>query len=313
MNPTSIISNELDQSFNENIEIPEMNLDEATVDSGPNNEEEFNHFNNNLTTTTPFIKKNNPINKDFLLVDIPKAYASHKSCIVCKADNSYQKASPDRVPSQVLAVYFYWLKTGLSQKIIATISELNLNKIDFEIRNEKSDDLTDLIEEGDIFILDKGFRDVMDYLKNERHLQPKLPSCIPPSQKQLTTEEANNTRLVTKYLKDIEHDITFGKYQLGQCISYLSSMFREKDNVYVYLNKDDKAIQGWVCECKVGLRTLGCCSHITAVIYYLSYGKYQSKIDDPGSTLLRLLGINVSEDDSEDEDYTEYIESFEDV
>ncbi|RNA40862.1 hypothetical protein BpHYR1_024261 [Brachionus plicatilis] len=62
-------------------------------------------------------------------------------------------------------------------------------------------------------------------------------------------------------------------------------------------------IQGWVCECKVGHRTLGCCSHITA---------YQSKIDDPGSTLLRLLGINVSEDDSENEDYTEYIESFED-
>ncbi|RNA33666.1 hypothetical protein BpHYR1_024680 [Brachionus plicatilis] len=62
-------------------------------------------------------------------------------------------------------------------------------------------------------------------------------------------------------------------------------------------------IQGWVCECKVGLRTLRCCSHITA---------YQSKIDDPGSTLLRLLGINVSEDDNENEDYTEYIESFED-
>ncbi|RNA40861.1 hypothetical protein BpHYR1_024260 [Brachionus plicatilis] len=29
-------------------------------------------------------------------------------------------------------------------------------------------------------------------------------------------------------LKDIENDITFGKYQLGQCMSYLSSMFREK-------------------------------------------------------------------------------------
>ncbi|RNA40788.1 hypothetical protein BpHYR1_025800, partial [Brachionus plicatilis] len=96
--------------------------------------------------------------------------------------------------------------------------------------------------------------------------ETKLPSCFPPSQKQLTTEEANNTRLVTKCriitnyesslmttrkmlnrlnkpndlikfsqhfiiikiseindfhkldLKDIENDITFGKYQLGQCI-----------------------------------------------------------------------------------------------
>ena len=149
-------------------------------------------------------------------------------------------------------------------------------------------------------------------------------------------------------VNDIENDIIFGKYQLGQCISYLSSMFREKDNVYVYLNKDEsifdnfriiysdipsrhignkkyrtyvkyvrnvnlsEAIQGWICECKVGHRTLGCCSHITAVIYYLSYGKYQAKLDDPGSTLLRILGINVSEDDSEDEDHTEYIESYED-
>ncbi|RNA42168.1 hypothetical protein BpHYR1_044671 [Brachionus plicatilis] len=47
-------------------------------------------------------------------------------------------------------------------------------------------------------------------------------------------------------------------------------------------------------------------------LYKGGYVNYQSKKDDPGSTLLRLLGINVSEADSEDEDYTKYIESFED-
>ncbi|RNA02794.1 Pro-Pol poly [Brachionus plicatilis] len=177
------------------------------------------------------------------------------------------RVSPDRVQSQVLAVSFFWLKTGFSQKIKAIIfgikSQKNVSRYYFQARAalqkdyvllylgfkhltrhewlshntnsvtelfltkpeqlciiadtycvqkkthlmkpfvyeaakreimnvtglygatindaeilrlklKKSDDLNDLIEEGDIFILDKGYRDAVDYLKNERHLQIKI-------------------------------------------------------------------------------------------------------------------------------------------
>ena len=38
-------------------------------------------------------------------------------------------------------------------------------------------------------------------------------------------------------------------------------------------------IKSWFCECKNGARTLGCCCHIAALLYYLAYArhlKYQS-------------------------------------
>ena len=34
----------------------------------------------------------------------------------------------------------------------------------------------------------------------------------------------------------------------------------------------------WACTCFAGLRTVGCCSHIASIIYFLSYAKYQDKI-----------------------------------
>ena len=34
----------------------------------------------------------------------------------------------------------------------------------------------------------------------------------------------------------------------------------------------------YCCDCPNGLRTVGCCSHVAAVIYYLSNARYKSKI-----------------------------------
>ena len=44
-------------------------------------------------------------------------------------------------------------------------------------------------------------------------------------------------------------------------------------------NADDVS---WRCTCKNGKRTMGCCSHITCIIYFLSYGKYQNELKQPG-------------------------------
>ena len=52
--------------------------------------------------------------------------------------------------------------------------------------------------EGDLFLLDRGFRDIALELKNKYKLLPKLPTCVSPEQKFLTTKEANESRFVTK-------------------------------------------------------------------------------------------------------------------
>ena len=46
-------------------------------------------------------------------------------------------------------------------------------------------------------MLDRGFRDIITILE-EHGFIPKLPSCVPPTQKQLTCSQANQSRLVTK-------------------------------------------------------------------------------------------------------------------
>ena len=45
------------------------------------------------------------------------------------------------------------------------------------------------------------------------------------------------------------------------------------------------SIEGWLCRCKVSLRTVEYCEHITSVIYYLSYGNYQESLKYPDEHL----------------------------
>ena len=53
------------------------------------------------------------------------------------------------------------------------------------------------LQEDDICIVDRGFRDSVDFLK-ERSYDVHMPSYLPKGQKQHSTEEANVSRLVTK-------------------------------------------------------------------------------------------------------------------
>ncbi|CAF1079292.1 unnamed protein product, partial [Brachionus calyciflorus] len=63
---------------------------------------------------------------------------------------------------------------------------------------EKDDELKQLIQPGDILLLDRGFRDCKDILEKEYKLQTKMPSFLSKKEKQFSTLDANRTRLVTK-------------------------------------------------------------------------------------------------------------------
>lgn len=70
----------------------------------------------------------------------------------------------------------------------ATITRVDLLKDESRIR--------DFFRQGDIFILDKGFRDVI-LLLEEFGFQAKMPESRLDGEHQLTTLQANNTRFVT--------------------------------------------------------------------------------------------------------------------
>ncbi len=71
-------------------------------------------------------------------------------------------------------------------------------------------DLTNLIRPGDLFLLDRGFRDCVDELKQTYSLDSQMPSLLQnqkntntqdgkkKTNQQMSTLEANRTRFVTK-------------------------------------------------------------------------------------------------------------------
>ncbi len=64
-------------------------------------------------------------------------------------------------------------------------------------------------------------------------------------------------------------------------------------------------ISKYCCECANGKRTIGCCSHVESVIYYLSHARYLAKIIRPAEILSKLFGVDqvvpvINEDSDED-------------
>ncbi|XP_062600940.1 uncharacterized protein LOC134262562 [Saccostrea cucullata] len=65
------------------------------------------------------------------------------------------------------------------------------------IMKSNIEDIRNWVQEDDIFIVDRGFRDSMDYLE-ELGIQAHMPCFMSKGEKQMSTESANTSRLVTK-------------------------------------------------------------------------------------------------------------------
>lgn len=79
---------------------------------------------------------------------------------------------------------------------------------------EESNGLKTLLRQGDCCIVDRGFRDVVDYMKSQGY-NVFMPACK-GGRTQLTTEEANASRFVTKVRWAVEavHGAIGQKYKL---------------------------------------------------------------------------------------------------
>jgi len=111
-----------------------------------------------------------------------------------------------------------------------------------------------------------------------------------------------------------------GSYQLSQAISYLAEMVDKDGKVNLQFVKDEMnvlklqvqsrhisrkmyrcfvkykpnsvGISGllqYACDCANGRRTVGCCSHIAAIVYYLAHARYLSKLLKPAEILSKMF------------------------
>jgi hypothetical protein len=66
-----------------------------------------------------------------------------------------------------------------------------------------AEDMSNWLREGDIVVVDRGFRDSFEFL-NDLGIKTEMPVFLKRGQKQHTVEESNSSRLVTKILWVVE-------------------------------------------------------------------------------------------------------------
>lgn len=93
-------------------------------------------------------------------------------------------------------------------------------------------------------------------------------------------------------------DFDFESYNLSCSVPLLvrttvCSRFRNSvvHKVFVLIDKsfeNIQAIAGYYCTCRCGSRTLGCCGHVMATIWHLTFGRFSPEIRNPAEWLSRF-------------------------
>ncbi len=65
------------------------------------------------------------------------------------------------------------------------------------ILKKNIENIEDWVEENDVFIVDRGFRDSIALLES-MGIKAEMPCFLKKGEKQMSTEDANSSRLVTK-------------------------------------------------------------------------------------------------------------------
>ena len=113
--------------------------------------------------------------------------------------------------------------------------------------------------------------------------------------------------------------ITCGVYQLKQAKSYTREHFdhegqykielhKEAENIiririqsrhvgskryFLWVEYNGESVNAWYCQCKAGMRTVGCCAHVASVIWYLGFARHNS-IEEPRRKK-RTVALNAAE------------------
>jgi hypothetical protein len=101
-----------------------------------------------------------------------------------------------------------------------------------------------------------------------------------------------------------KENIQINNSKIVYCIIQSRHSNSSKYRVYVkYLpnNNEISSIEGWYCTCKNGARTVGCCSHVSSIIYYCSrLNKYDIK--HPANDILKIFPYRKKYETSDDDE-----------
>lgn len=160
--------------------------------------------------TSPYVKKLHGFENRLVLI-ADGSYVQHEK----SSNNCYQRKSYSGQKNVPLFKPFTVCTTdGFVVDVFGPYeATVNDATIMMEIFKDPSG-LRSLLQKGDVFILDRGFRDVKNFLQSEGFVV--LMPALKGKRKQLTTQEANDSRFVTKlrWVVEAVHGIIGSKFQL---------------------------------------------------------------------------------------------------
>ena len=89
------------------------------------------------------------------------------------------------------------------------------------------------------------------------------------------------------------------------------SAHSQRRSYYPTIQFSPDEIRGWWCDCPIGSRIVGCCSHVSSVIWFLCYQRSKSNdarrtTADPMNFARDSMVISDFDDSSNDDDATSY-------
>lgn len=184
--------------------------------------------------------------------------------------------------------------------------------------------------------------EIIDQMEKTMHVPNTLSSEVESKRwsrrktllKMLASSEVLDFPRLTEYQLKV---LFTGTYQLSQAVSYLAelldnqnelciSYIKETANIihckvrsrhrnsktyrvyidYTPYSTEIEGVRRYCCDCPNGIRTIGCCSHVASIVYYLSHARFLSKILRPSEVLSKIFSTDntvvVINENSDDDD-----------
>lgn len=209
-----------------------------------------------------------------------------------------------RIVAAILNCFYASSRTDIDSEIGIAIAkkmkerENNCNILERIVNRLKLYDLTNLEELSETTRLEFDAKMTIDEIQKEITLgEYQIGECHGYLKKHYNTN--GDIKLLVKDIELTAHEMALAlkndqnkgdSKQIDQCKSKSSRIFyvefhsRHKSatiySTFVQYQPTDKTykyILGWFCQCKIGSRTIGCCSHCASIIYYLAIGRYSHK------------------------------------
>jgi hypothetical protein len=99
--------------------------------------------------------------------------------------------------NKVVTFFYENISSIKNDDSLCVIPKKRLSSILTHIIKNNIDDIKHWVNENDMFIVDRGFRDALPLIE-EIGLKGEMPKFLKKGEKQMLTEDANLSRLVTK-------------------------------------------------------------------------------------------------------------------